>query len=160
MEVKLIDDRNNALLKRREVKFSATYVGSTPSRQEVRSKLAAVLNSDKNLTVLDYLRSDYGKHVAQGYVKVYADAESMEVEPAYKLKRNFEVKKAEGGEAKPEAVEAKAPEAKPEAAEAKPKAAETKPEGGDVKPTAAETKHEGGGAHGKEKAEGKKKEVK
>lgn len=129
MEIELIEDKKNVLLKRREVKFKVTYVGSTPSREDVRNKLSALLNSDKKLTILDYVKTDYGRHAAQGYAKVYENEESMKVEPAYKMRRNFEPrKKAEGGEsAKPEAT-AQAPKEK--AAEApKEKKSEGRKEG-------------------------------
>jgi len=99
MEVELVEEKNNVLLKRREVKFSVKYAGATPKREEVRNKLIALLDSDKKLTVLDYLKSDYGRQRAEGYVKVYVDAQAMKVEPSYKIKRNFPEKKAEPAEA-------------------------------------------------------------
>ena len=121
MEVEITEDKKNALLRRREVKFKATFVGSTPKREDVRSKLSAILNSDKKLTVLDYLKTEYGRHAASGYVKVYDSEEGMKVEPAYKMKRNFEGrKKAEGGE--PAAEAPKAVEAPKEKAAEAPKA--------------------------------------
>ena len=134
MDVELIEDKKNVLLKRREVKFSVKYAGSTPSRDEVRKKLASVLSSDLKLTVLDYVKSDYGRHNAMGYAKVYDNAEGMTVEPSYRIKRNFEAKKkAEEGEAK-EAVPAPKDAAheavKEKAHEPKEKAPEAVKEGG------------------------------
>ena len=55
MEVEVIEDKVNPLLKRREIRFKVSYQGSTPNRMDLRSKLTAVLNSDKELTVLDRL---------------------------------------------------------------------------------------------------------
>jgi len=99
MEVEIVEDRENRLLRRREVRFKLSYIGKTPTRQEVRGKLAALLNSDKELTVLDKVKSEYGSQTALGYVKVYADREAMKTEPEYMLKRNFGVKEkaAAGG---------------------------------------------------------------
>ena len=110
MDVEIISERENPLLERREVKFRVKYPGAgSPGRQEVRSRLVAVLDSNKDLTVLDYLKPEYGRHASLGYVKVYASAEAMKAEAGHKVKRNFEVKerppKAEAGESKPEMKE-------------------------------------------------------
>ena len=114
MDVEIMNERENPLLGRKEVKFRVKYprVG-VPARQEVRSKLIAMLDSNKDLTVLDYLKPQYGQHAALGYIKVYDNADAMKVEAKYKIKRNFEVKEKKiGEEAKPEE---KPPEGAPEA---------------------------------------------
>jgi small subunit ribosomal protein S24e len=108
MDVEVTEDRKNPLLGRREVKFKVSFQGQTPTRKDVRSKVVAVLNSDKELTILDKVAPDYGAQTAKGYVKVYADKEAMKIEPAYKMKRNFPPAKAEG-----EAATAPAEAAKP-----------------------------------------------
>ncbi|MCX6695821.1 MAG: 30S ribosomal protein S24e [Candidatus Altiarchaeota archaeon] len=115
MEINLVEDRKNVLLKRREVKFDVTFVGATPTLQEIRSKIVAMLDSDKKLTMLNPLKSEYGRKILHGYAKVYDDEAAMKVEAGYKIKRNFEVRKVEG------AAEAAAPAAAP--------AAEVKKEG-------------------------------
>ncbi|MFH0861489.1 MAG: 30S ribosomal protein S24e [Candidatus Altiarchaeota archaeon] len=89
MEVEVLSDRKNPLLKRREVKIKVSFQGMTPKRMDVRSKVVAVLNSDKELTVLDALEPEFGAQLAQGYVKVYDDKKAMSIEPKYKLYRNF-----------------------------------------------------------------------
>jgi len=158
MEIEIVGDENNVLLKRREVKFKVSYAGATPIMEDVRSKLVAILNSDKKLTVLDYVKSDYGRHSAQGYVKVYADAEAMKVEPAYKLKRNFEVKKAEGGEDSA-AAGGIAPKEEPKKDESKeaakaPKAEAPKKEAAAEAPKKEAHKKEAGKKAAEEKKEG------
>jgi small subunit ribosomal protein S24e len=156
MDVEIVEDRENTLLRRREVRFKASYHGPTPTRQEARSKLVAVLTSDGQLTVLDKLESEYGAQTAVGYVKVYADKDAMKVEPEYVLERNFEVKEkaapaeggggeaaapAEGGQA-PQGEGAESPraaeegEAKAGDADAKPEAM-PKTEGGESAPAEA-----------------------
>ena len=110
MEVEVLDDRKNPLLNRREVKFKASFQGPTPNRKDVRSKVVAILNSDKELTVLESFEPDFGSQTAKGYVKVYADKKAMKVEPEYILLRNFpKPKEGEG------AAPAEAPKAKEEA---------------------------------------------
>jgi ribosomal protein S24E len=75
----------------------------------VRSKLVALLNSSKDLTDLDYLKPEYGRHSALGYVKVYENSSAMKVECEHKVKRNFEVKMSPEGGQKQEAPAAEAP---------------------------------------------------
>lgn len=89
MNIDIQDDRKNPLLKRREVRFTVSYSAGTPDRAAVRKELVSKLSSKEKLTVLDYVKPHFGKHEAEGYVKVYDDDESLAVEPAYKLERNF-----------------------------------------------------------------------
>ncbi|MDD5110914.1 MAG: 30S ribosomal protein S24e [Candidatus Altiarchaeota archaeon] len=90
MDVEIISQRDNSLLERKEVRFRVSYPGAgVPERQEVRSKLIAVLDASKDLTVLDHLKPEYGRNSAVGYVKIYANADAMKAEPAYMNKRNF-----------------------------------------------------------------------
>jgi len=114
MDVEILNERENPLLERKEVKFRVKYPGlGVPNRQDVRSRLVALLNSNKDLTILDYLKPEYGRHAALGYVKVYENPNAMKIEDEYKTKRNFESKVSpEGGQKKPE--EAKVEEKKEE----------------------------------------------
>ncbi|HHQ44700.1 MAG TPA: 30S ribosomal protein S24e [Candidatus Altiarchaeales archaeon] len=88
MEIEITQDKENPLLKRREVKFNLTYEGTTPAREEVKSKISAMLDSDPKLTVVDRIMPEYGKTSAKGYVKVYEDEESLAIEPDYMIERN------------------------------------------------------------------------
>jgi len=113
MDVEILEKKENTLLDRTEVRFKVAFQGATPNRKDVAAKLVAMLNSDRELTVLDRLNPDFGATTATGYLKVYKSKDAMKVEPAYVLKRNFapKEKKAEG-EAAP-AKEAKTKEEKP-----------------------------------------------
>ncbi len=95
MDVKVLERKDNPLLERAEVKFRVAYDGATPSRQEVRKKLTAILNSDKSLTVIDGMKTDYGSKTATGYAKVYASEKALENEPKHVMKRNFPEEKAD-----------------------------------------------------------------
>ncbi|ABE53143.1 30S ribosomal protein S24e [Methanococcoides burtonii] len=89
MDINIIEDKNNALLNRHEVKFDATFKGSTPSRLDVRGKLAAMLNVPLELVILQKFENTYGMSAANGYAKIYEDAARMKVvEKEYVLKRN------------------------------------------------------------------------
>jgi small subunit ribosomal protein S24e len=89
MDINITEDKNNALLNRRELKFDATFEGSTPSRIDVKSKIAAMLNVPLELVILQKFENSYGMSAANGYAKIYEDADRMKiVEKEYVLKRN------------------------------------------------------------------------
>ncbi|MDI9393901.1 MAG: 30S ribosomal protein S24e [Euryarchaeota archaeon] len=89
MDIKILKDKNNPLLNRRELDFTVKYEGSTPSRSDVKNKLAAMLNAPLELLVIQRIKTEYGMQESKGYAKLYEDAERMkEVEQAYVLKRN------------------------------------------------------------------------
>ena len=89
MDIKVVKDKKNSLLNRRELDFVVKYEGSTPSRNDVRNKLAAMLNAPLELLVLQRIKTEYGMQESKGYAKLYEDADRMkQVEQAYVLKRN------------------------------------------------------------------------
>jgi small subunit ribosomal protein S24e len=89
MDIKVVKDKKNSLLNRRELDFVVKYEGSTPSRNDVRNKLAAMLNAPLELLVIQRIKTEYGMQESKGYAKLYEDADRMkQVEQAYILKRN------------------------------------------------------------------------
>jgi len=89
MDIKILKDKKNALLNRRELDFTVKYEGSTPSRSDVRNKLAAMLNAPLELLVIQRIKTEYGMQESKGYAKLYEDASRMkEVELEFVLKRN------------------------------------------------------------------------
>ena len=90
MDINILKDKKNALLNRRELDFIVKYEGSTPSRSDVRNKLAAMLNAPLELLVIQRIKTEYGMQESKGYAKIYEDASRMkEVELEYVLKRNL-----------------------------------------------------------------------
>jgi len=78
MEINITQKTENPLLDRTEIKFDCTYQGeSTPQILDVKNKLVAVLDADKNLLVVDKLKPQFGEGKAVGYAKVYDSAESL-----------------------------------------------------------------------------------
>lgn len=57
MEIEILNEKENPLLNRKEIKFRILYEGATPSIKEVRKKLISVLNSKDKLTIVDSIRS-------------------------------------------------------------------------------------------------------
>lgn len=96
MDIRILKDKNNLLLNRRELDFVVKYEGSTPSRSDVRNKLAAMLSVPLELLVLQRFVTEYGLQEAKGYAKLYSDAQRMkQIENEYVLKRNASGKEAE-----------------------------------------------------------------
>jgi small subunit ribosomal protein S24e len=91
MEVKVISEKKNLLLKRREVQFYADHNqnGSTPPRLEVKKALAAALKTDADLVFVKKVQTRTGTHVALGVANIYDSVEQAKlIEPEYILKRN------------------------------------------------------------------------
>jgi small subunit ribosomal protein S24e len=133
MKIEIIEERENPLLNRRELSFKVLHDAATPSRQEVRKKLIALLNAKKETVILDSFTSRYGLKESLGIARVYkSEARAREVESRFLIDKNLVVKKAEE---KPKAEKPVKEEKKPKtteeeaAAEEKqtPKAPEAKP---------------------------------
>lgn len=97
MEIKVTEIRENKLLGRKEIYFDVIHEGEpTPSRADVKGKLAAMLDLDPNTMVLQYIRSYFGSHVSKGYAKAYETRERMlYIEPEYILLRDGLIQKEE-----------------------------------------------------------------
>ncbi len=108
MKVEIIEERENPLLERRELKFKVTHEAATPRREEVREKLIALANASGDTVVLASLLPKFGARESLGTARIYRSKEQLKkVEHKHAVRKNFPE------EAKPEAKkEEKKPEAK------------------------------------------------
>ncbi len=112
MELQIIKDKTNPMLKRREVSMKITSKG-TPSRIEVKNKLAAMANSMPELIVIEHLDTAFGKMELTGAASVYETEERLnQLAHQHLLARG--APKPKEGEAAKEAPQAAAPAAKQE----------------------------------------------
>jgi len=91
MEVRVLSESKNPLLKRREVYFEVKHeqTGSTPQRLEVRKAVAAVLKTDIAFVFIKKLETKTGTHIAVGVANAYDSVEQAKlIEPEYVIKRN------------------------------------------------------------------------
>ena len=99
MNIEVLERKENPLLKREEITFKIEHSGEqTPSRETVIAKLAAIINAEKQRTVLKEIRSQFGLHESIGYANLYENAEqAILIEPKHILIRNgiLEGEKAE-----------------------------------------------------------------
>ena len=103
MDVSIIDEDENPMLHRTDVRFEVVHDEATPSRLSVRDSLAAKLNKDAEEVVVHELDTKFGMRKTVGHAKVYESPEdAREIEQQHMLDRN---KIATDGE-DPEAEEA------------------------------------------------------
>ncbi|MEM3555787.1 MAG: 30S ribosomal protein S24e [Candidatus Micrarchaeia archaeon] len=92
MEVKVIEQKENPLLRRKEIRFEVSFTGPTPSRKQIKELLCSKLGVDASLAVIDIVEQGYGSTAARGYAKVYESKEAMGIESKHKLDRDTGVK--------------------------------------------------------------------
>lgn len=98
MKVKIISEKENPLLKRREVYFQVQHdhAGSTPQRLEIRKAVAGALEVKADLVFINKLKTKTGMHTAVGLANVYRSIDQATlVEPEYIIKRNIPPEKPE-----------------------------------------------------------------
>lgn len=126
MEVRIISERYNPLLKRKEVVFEVRHeqTKGTPPRFEVRTKLAEMLKTKLEQVYVKKMETKTGTMIALGEANAYDDVEqAMLIEPKYVIERNTPKKEEAKEEAK---VEEEKPEKPVEEAKEAEKAEEPK----------------------------------
>lgn len=89
MDIEVLDEEQNSLLHRTDVRFRVTHDEATPSRLQVRDSLAAMLGEDADEVVVRELDTKFGMRETIGHAKVYESPEdAAEIEQEYVLERN------------------------------------------------------------------------
>jgi small subunit ribosomal protein S24e len=90
MEVNVLSQKENLLLRRKEIRFNVKHVaGATPPRLEIRKAVAEALKADVNLIFIKKFETKPGTHTALGLANLYDSAEQAKlIEPDYIIKRN------------------------------------------------------------------------
>jgi small subunit ribosomal protein S24e len=149
MKIKIEDKHENSLLNRQDITFLIDHTGNaTPTRNDVRAKLAAMLNSKEDQLYIIKLSGLYGQSTSQGYAHLYPTKEAaLKHEKAYIIKRHTieEAAPPPAMEPTPPAPEEKAeePTEPPKPKEEKPpRKKEEKPKPKEEKPKAEAKKEE------------------
>ena len=118
MEIKILEDRANPLMKRHELRFEVAHAtAATPTRDAVRGELSKLVKAPKDRVIIERMNARYGTAVTRGDAMVYESADALKVTVRdHILVRNGLKEKPVKGAA-PAAAEAAAPAA-PAAAEA------------------------------------------
>ncbi|MEA3136766.1 MAG: small subunit ribosomal protein S24e [Thermoplasmata archaeon] len=120
MDVKITQQKDNALMARKDIRFQVAHAGeTTPSRTQVRQLVAAQVGTKTENVVIESMETEYGIGRTAGVARAYKSSdEARKTERTHLLKRNAlyieKAKKAgaEGGDKKDEKPAAKAPAAK------------------------------------------------
>lgn len=114
MELQISKDFENKLFGRREISFSLSYTGKTPTKEEVKQEICKKLSIDPELTLIVRISPLFGTTVNQGLAHSYSSKEMMKVEQKYLFDRKDKKAKKDGAQAAAPAPEAKAQEKKAE----------------------------------------------
>ncbi|MDQ1446904.1 MAG: small subunit ribosomal protein S24e [Acidimicrobiaceae bacterium] len=90
MDIKIVSNKENALMGRKEIVFTLRHEGeTTPSRVQVRQLLASEVGSKTENVVIDSMESEYGRGWTSGTARAYKSAdEARKTERVHLLKRN------------------------------------------------------------------------
>jgi len=89
MDIDIIEEDENPMLHRTDVRFEIIHEEATPSRLSVRDSLAAKLNKDSAEVVVHELDTKFGMRKTVGYAKVYESPDhARDVEQEHMLDRN------------------------------------------------------------------------
>ena len=99
MEIKILDDRANPLLKRHELVFEVAHAtAATPGREQVRVELSKLVKAPKDRVIIERMHARYGTAVTRGEALVYESADSAKAtEREHILVRNGLVEAQGGG---------------------------------------------------------------
>jgi len=90
MEIKVISEKENQLLKRKEIRFQVKHdAASTPPRPDIRRAVADALRVNVDLVFVKKFITRAGMHTAMGVANLYESLDQAKlVEPGYIVKRN------------------------------------------------------------------------
>jgi small subunit ribosomal protein S24e len=89
MDIEIVEQDENPMLHRTDVRFELTHEDATPSRLSVRDSLAAKLNKDSKELVVRTLDTKFGMRKTVGTARVYENADyAQEIEQDHMLERN------------------------------------------------------------------------
>lgn len=95
--IKVVEERYNPLIGRKEIKLIIAHVGeSTPSRYELRQKVAKIYNIPLECIYVIKIITKYGQGLSVARVHVYDDPKrAEEIEEEYIKRRNMPPKEGE-----------------------------------------------------------------
>lgn len=120
MEIRILDEKPNPLLHRREYSFEVSHAtAATPRLDEVRSEFAKLTKAPKDRVIIERMQARYGTATTRGEAIVYETVEAAKAtERGHILVRNgLKEKVAKGAPAPADATPAP-PQAEPPKAEA------------------------------------------
>jgi len=87
MEMEVISEKSNPVLKRKEIVVKIKGGGATPSRKDVVAGVASHFGVEEKLILVDQILTEFGTADARARVKIYDD-------PKFIAKQRLEIVKA------------------------------------------------------------------
>lgn len=164
MEIRILEERSNPLMKRHEYRFEVAHAtAATPSRDAVRGELSKLVKAPKDRVIIERMHARFGTATTRGDALVYETAEAAKsITRAHILVRNgLKEKESKPGPSPSPPAPAEAPKPAPSAppAPAEAKAEEPPPAAAPPEPKAKPVKTEAS-KHGAEAGEAKTKPAK
>ncbi len=80
MEIKVLEERANPLMKRHEYRFEVAHpTASTPTRDAVRSEISKLVKASKDRVIIERMRARFGTAVTRGDAFVYDSADAAKL---------------------------------------------------------------------------------
>ena len=80
MEIKILEDRANPLLKRHEYRFEIAHpTAATPTRDAVRGEFSKLVKAPKDRVIIERMHARYGTAVTRGEAAVYESVDVAKV---------------------------------------------------------------------------------
>ncbi len=116
MKIKIVSEKDNPLLKRKELVFIANHEGkATPSRGDLLKEIASKTGANEDTIIIEKIMTETGRCSSRIKVHIYKSVEDVPKHKLEKMKRRTKTKegekeKAEEGEEQKEAEKEKASE--------------------------------------------------
>ncbi|PIU21575.1 MAG: hypothetical protein COT15_01630 [Candidatus Diapherotrites archaeon CG08_land_8_20_14_0_20_34_12] len=102
MDVRILDENDNKVLKRKEIKFEVHGLKTSPSRKDLIKKIAALKNAKEENVIIGKILHKFGETKIKADARIYANKEDLkkiEVKPVVRVhfgvEKKAEVKKEE-----------------------------------------------------------------
>jgi len=87
MELEIKEQKENPLLKRKEVEGTIKFKGATPKGEQVAAEIAKKVGGQAELVATKGIETKFGKQEATFKAYIYSDKDSMmKIEPKKKVK--------------------------------------------------------------------------
>jgi ribosomal protein S24E len=78
MKIKILEKKDETLLRRHNVKVEVEFDKEVPSRDLIREHVAKALKTDQEMVIVDSIKSSFGSRKANVVVYSYSDKKFME----------------------------------------------------------------------------------
>ena len=78
MKIEILKERENKPLARKEIDFRVDHAGAgTPSRADIRAKISAQFDADKESVIIKSLNTKFGAGITKGTARIYSETDQM-----------------------------------------------------------------------------------